>query len=107
MRFNVQNNPIVLDMAAFMIANPLFFRRICFSLIEMWTEEQSPWSYGHPIEYDLDDLFQDGVSGFYFCSSAHRIFRRCSNYGTLEDAKNHILDMISEFQKNEKQVVIG
>ena len=102
----VPTDPIDLDAMAFMVANPLFLRRLEFSICEVYLKCAHPDSYGAPTEYDLPDIFDSGVSGFYFSSSAHSTFSD-SNYCSLEDAKKHVLDMIDEFAKDEKQVIFG
>lgn len=102
----VKTDPIDLDLLAFLVANPLFNRRLQFSALENYTKREHPDGYGTPIEYDLPDIFDTGVSGFYFTSSNHSVFKE-SNYNTLEHAKEHVLAMIGEFAKDEKQVIFG
>ena len=107
-KVNVKTDPVDLDMLAFLVANPLFLRRLEFSLTEIWQNNPSPdhGCYGKPCDYDLPDIFNTGVSGFYFTTSRNEVFST-SNYDTLEHAKNHVLSMIQEFSKDEKQVILG
>lgn len=99
-------DPLDLDTAAFIIANPLCLRRIWFGFLEHATNQTSCGGYGRPIEYDLEDVFETGISGFYFTSSTHFKFRQ-SNYETLEATKTHIMKMIEEFKASPDNVVIG
>lgn len=102
----VSIDPLDLDTAAFIIANPLCLRRIWFGFLEHATNRTSCGGYGSLIEYDLQDVFEAGVSGFYFTSSAHSVFRK-KNYRTLDSTKAHILAMIEEFKESPEQVVLG
>lgn len=99
-------DPLDLDTAAFIIANPLCLRRIWFAVIERATDNMQCGGYGTPIEYDLSDVFESGLSGFYFTSSNHCVFSE-SNYSSLEATKEHILKMIEKFKESSEQVVLG
>ena len=99
-------DPLDLDTAAFIVANPLCHRRIFFGMLEHVLNKRECGSYGTPDEYDLSDLFNSGLSGFYFVSSNHSRFYS-SNYSTLEATKTHILKMIDEFKESAEQVIVG
>lgn len=99
-------NPLDLDTAAFIIANPLCLRRLWFSVLEHATEKRNCGGYGRPSEYDLSDIFDSGLSGFYFTSSGHRVFSN-AHYKTLEATKTHILGMIDSFNSSAEQVILG
>ena len=101
----VHTDPVDLDELAFLIANPLNLRRIWFGCISSWHPEVC-YNMGGTIEYDLQELFDSGLSGFYFVGSSHRIFRDY-NFSTLERAKNHICEMIDKFKESAEQVIIG
>ena len=105
-RVIVHTDPIDLDMVAFIIGNPLFYRRLQFSVTEIYAERSHPAGYGTPCEYQLEDIFDSGLSGFYFTSSNHSTFSS-DKYRTPERAKDHVLSMIEEFKQNEKQVIFG
>lgn len=102
----VDINPLDLDTAAFIVANPLFSRRLWFAMLENVTGESECDGYGRPTEYDLSDLFEDGVSGFYFVSSAHKVYNPMK-FNTLEAAKDHVLEMLDKFKDSAEQVVLG
>ena len=103
---NVGLNPLDLDTAAFIIANPLFLRRLWFAMLERVTGNRNCGGYGRPIEYDLSDIFPEGVSGFYFVSSAHSVF--CNDkYRTLTGAKDHVLEMLESYRESAEQVILG
>lgn len=99
-------DPLDLDTAAFIIANPLCLRRVWFGFLEHALNRTYCGGYGSPIEYDLQDVFETGISGFYFTSSTHSKFRS-ENYRTLETTKTHILEMIEKFKESPEQVVLG
>lgn len=104
----VMTNPVDLDEIAFLIANPLTQRRLWFACLEHIYEVSNcrDNGYGSSIEYDLNDIFESGLSGFYFTSSSHRIFSE-SNYITLEAAKAHILEMVEQFKSSASQIILG
>ena len=102
----VRLDPLDLDTAAFIVANPMFHRRLWLAVLEHVTGKKYCGGYGRPREFDLEDIFSDGVSGFYFTSSNHGRFAE-SNYWTLEATKTHILKMIDEFKNNAAQVILG
>lgn len=99
-------DPLDLDTAAFIVANPLCHRRIFFGMLEHVLNKSECGGYGTPDEYDLSDLFDSGLSGFYFVSSNHSRFFS-SNYRTLEATKRHVLKMIDEFKESAEQVIVG
>lgn len=101
----LRTDPVDLDELAFLIANPLNMRRIWFGVLESW-KQLSMWNMGSTIEYDLNELFETGLSGFYFVGSSHKLFRE-SNYKSLENAKEHILNMINSFKESAEQVILG
>ena len=105
-KIKVGLDPLDLDTAAFIIANPLCLRRLFFAELENVTEMEKCGYYGSPEEYDLSEIFDSWLSGFYFTSSSHSAFRR-SNYGSLDAAKGHIMNMIEEFKNNAEQVILG
>lgn len=105
-KIKVGLDPLDLDTAAFIIANPLCLRRIWFAVLENVTGNNECGGYGSPIEYDLSEIFDSGLSGFYFTSSAHRTFKQ-SNYNTIDATKSHILSMIEEFKNSAEQVILG
>lgn len=104
----VANDPIDIDALAFFLANPLCFRRLILTALEIYTGMEScqDQCYGSINEYDLPDLFDTGLSGFYFVSSNHSEFRS-DNYRTLESAKNHILGMVEQFKESASQIILG
>ena len=106
MKIKVRLDPLDLDSAAFIIANPLFLRRLYFAALERVTNSRVLGGYGCPIEYDLSEIFDSGLSGFYFTSSTHNVFRT-SNYNSVEATKKHILSMIEAFKNNAEQVILG
>lgn len=105
-KIKVRTDPLDIDTVAFIIANPLCFRRLCFSFLELSSGESYCGGYGFPIEYDLSEIFSTGLSGFYFVSSSHSEFRS-DNYRTLESAKAHILGMIEQFKESASQIILG
>lgn len=102
----VDINPLDLDTAAFIVANPLFPRRLWFAMLENVTGKSECDSYGTPTEYDLSDLFGEGASGFYFVSSTHKVYNS-KNFDALESAKDHVLEMLDEFKNSASQVILG
>lgn len=105
-KIRVATNPVDLDTVAFIIANPLCLRRLWFAVLEHCTGEDECDGYGRPAEYDLDDLFSKGISGFYFTGSGHRSFSR-SYWHSLQAAKDHIMDMAEQFKNSAAQVILG
>ena len=103
---SVQLDPLDLDTAAFIIANPLCLRRLWFAALEAYTEQSSCGGYGRPSEYDSKDIFDSGLSGFYFVSSLHGCYHEV-NYRTVESAKTHVLSMIEKFKESAEQVILG
>lgn len=101
---DIKHDPLDLDAAAFFIANPLHLRRIWFACLERYIEVGA--EMGASAEYILDDLFESGLSGFYFASSTHKLFKE-SHYRSLENAKDHVMKMIDEFKNSPNQVIIG
>ena len=99
-------DPLDLDTAAFILANPLFARRLWMAMLERITEQGNCGGYGCPTEYDLSDIFAEGVSGFYFVSSTHREYKG-SNFVSLDAAKDHVLSMIEQFKESAEQVILG
>ena len=102
----VRLDPLDLDTAAFIIANPLCLRRLWFAVVEKTTNQKHCGNYGQPCEYDLSDIFESGLSGFYFTSSNHSSFNEW-NYRNLNATKDHILKMIEEFKQSPEQVILG
>jgi hypothetical protein len=101
-------DPLDLDSAAFIVANPMCHRRLWCSILERCENSSNCGNYGYPGEYDLDEIFATGLSGFYFTSSNHSLFsENQEKYKTLEGTKNHILDMVAKFKEKAEQVVLG
>lgn len=105
-KIHLQNDPLDIDTLAFCVANPLCLRRLWFALLENITKESCCGGYGRPSEYDLQEIFDTGLSGFYFTSSGHNVFRR-EYYSSLENAKTHVLAMIEKFKDSAEQVILG
>lgn len=105
-KIKVAIDPLDLDTAAFIVANPMCHRRLWFSILERSEGKANCGTYGRPGEYDLDEIFATGLSGFYFTSSNHRIFDS-NNYKTLESTKNHIVSMVEKFKEKAEQVILG
>lgn len=105
-KINISNDPLDLDGLAFLIANPLNLRRLWFAMFERVNNESDCGGYGSPSEYDLQEIFDTGLSGFYFTSNRHQAYKS-SNYDTLEHAKDHVLDMIQRFKESAEQVILG
>ena len=105
-KINIANDPLDLDTMAFTIANPLCLRRLWFAVLEHLTNRSECGSYGTPAEYDLQEIFDTGLSGFYFTSNRHKAYSK-EHYDTLEHAKEHILDMIQQFKESAEQVILG
>lgn len=101
----LRTDPVDLDELAFLIANPLNLRRMWFACLESWKQDRFG-DMGSTIEYDLSELFESGLSGFYFVGSSHKLFRSY-NYETLKNAKEHISEMINQFKESAEQVIIG
>lgn len=100
-------DPLDLDSAAFIVANPMC-RRLWFSVLERCENRSNCGGYGYPGEYDLDEIFATGLSGFYFTSSNHSLFsRNREKYETIEGTKDHILDMVARFKDKAEQVILG
>ena len=99
-------DPLDLDTVAFILANPLCLRRLWFAAFERYTDEANPWGHGHPAEYVLDEIFESGLSGFYFVSSKHNCFDE-GNFRSLEKAKNHVIGMVEKFKESAEQVIFG
>ena len=101
-------DPLDLDAAAYIIANPMCHRRLWFSILER--SENKPdctdRSYGFVGEYDLDEIFATGLSGFYFVSSNHYEFDS-GNFTTMRRTKDHIMDMVQAFKEKADQVILG
>lgn len=122
MNIKVGTNPVDIDEIAYLLVDVSNLRRIAFTVLErlIYDDEYkavltknkampSDWAksvLGRPCEYILDDLFASGLSGFYFCSSNHDDFDS-RYYGTLEKAKDHVLDMVKDFEDNAEQVIVG
>ena len=105
-KINIANDPLDLDGLAFLIANPLNLRRLWFAMFERLNNESDCGGYGSPSEYDLQEIFDTGLSGFYFTTNMHQAYKP-SNYDTLEHAKDHVLDMIQRFKESAEQVILG
>ena len=102
----VRLDPLDLDTVAFIIANPLCLRRLWFAAFERYTGEACPFGHGSAAEYVLDEIFESGLSGFYFVSSSHICFDE-DNFRSLEKAKNHIMSMVEKFKESAEQVILG
>lgn len=101
-------DPLDLDTAAFIVANPMCHRRLWFAILERCEKEKNCGSYGRPGEYDLDEIFATGLSGFYFTSSNHSLFKdNRKKYKTLEGTKDHIMNMVERFKEKAEQVILG
>ena len=105
-KIKLQNDPMDVDTLAFCMANPLNLRRLWFALLEHVTGKPQCYGYGTPKEYDLQEIFDTGLSGFYFTSSNHDVYRE-HNYRTLKNAKDHVLAMIEKFKDSAEQVILG
>ena len=99
-------DPLDIDTMAFIVANPLCLRRLWFAALENYTGKSHCHGYGFPCEYDLDDIFSSGVSGFYFTSSNHGAFD-VENYSSLTKSKEHIIGMVERFKANPCHVILG
>ena len=107
-KIHVAIDPLDLDAAAFIVANPLCHRRLWFSVLERSEKNKNCDSYGYPGEYDLDEIFATGLSGFYFTSSNHSLFQdNREKYETLEGTKDHIMNMVERFKEKAEQVIWG
>ncbi|MDD4817332.1 MAG: hypothetical protein PHI85_05120 [Victivallaceae bacterium] len=105
-KIHVGIDPLDLDTAAFIVANSLCLRRLWFAMLEHSRNERYCGGYGCPCEYDLAEIYESGLSGFYFTSSNHNAFSR-GNYGSLDNAKEHVVKMVENFKKNAAQVILG
>lgn len=105
-KIHLQNDPLDIDTLAFCVANPLCLRRLYFAELENITQQSSCGGYGMPSEYDLQEIFDTDLSGFYFTSSSHNVYREY-NYSSLKNAKNHVLGMIEKFKDSAEQVILG
>jgi hypothetical protein len=107
-KIKVSLDPLDLDSAAFIVANPMCHRRLWCSILERSENSSYCGGYGYPGEYDLDEIFATGLSGFYFTSSNHQLFKdNREKYKTLAGTKDHILDMVEQFKQNTEQVIMG
>lgn len=107
-KIKVALDPLDLDSAAFIVANPLCERRLWFSMLERCENSSDCGSYGFPREYDLDEIFATGLSGFYFTSSNHQLFsENGERYKTLKGAKEHICEMIEKYKTIPDKLVMG
>lgn len=105
-KIKVGLDPLDLDTAAFIVANPMCHRRIWFAVLERSENNRNCGSYGYPGEYDLDEIFATGLSGFYFVSSNHSLFD--SDYwSSLKSTKDHIMSMVEQFKEKAEQVIFG
>ena len=107
-KIHVALDPLDLDAAAYIIANPMCHRRLWFSILERSENKPncSDRGYGYVGEYDLDEIFATGLSGFYFVSSNHGYWDSC-NYTTTRATKEHIMDMVQAFKEKAEQVILG
>ena len=105
-KIHVGIDPLDLDTVAFIIANPLCQRRLWIAAMERYTNDPHPGGHGSPTEYDLSEIFNTGLSGFYFVSSGHHLFSG-SNFRSLETAKDHVLKMVERFKEKAEQVILG
>lgn len=105
-KIRLQNDPLDIDTLAFCIANPLCLRRLWFGMLERATNDSHCGGYGSPREYDLQEIFDSGLSGFYFTSSSHDVYSSY-NYSSLKNAKDHVLKMIEKFKDSAEQVILG
>lgn len=94
-------DPLDLDTAAFVLANPLCLRRLWFAVLEHATGHERCAGYGRPTDY-----VEEPLPGIYFVSSAHERFQE-RNFRTLNDAGSHLLAMLEEFQNGENHLVLG
>lgn len=106
MKIRVALDPLDLDAAAFIVANPLCYRRLFFGFLEHAENNPQCGSYGYPSEYDLEEIFATGLSGFYFVSSNHSMWDS-SNYSSLRATKDHIMGMVESFREKCEQVILG
>lgn len=105
-KIKVRLDPLDIDTAAFILANPLCKRRLWVAAFELYVDNPDPWGHGSPAEYDLQEIFSTGLSGFYFVSSNHAVFNQ-SNFSSLKNAKKHVLSMIDKFKTSAEQVILG
>lgn len=107
-KIKISTDPIDLDGIAFVVANPLCLRRLSLAVTEKITDKNdcSDDCYGKVIEYILDNIFSGGLSGFYFVSSSNKSFYK-GNYRGIDSAREHVVNMIDEFNRNSSQVILG
>lgn len=98
----VPNNPLDIDSVAFMVANPLFQRRLSFAILEKNTNKKSCFAQGYGHSEDPENI----DCNFYFSSSNHHRFNQY-NYSNLNDAKALIMDMLNQYAENKNQVIYG
>jgi hypothetical protein len=107
-KIKVSLDPLDLDSAAFIVANPLCVRRLSFAVLERSEDSPNCGSYGCPGEYDLDEISTTSLSGFYFTSSNHPLFgKNIKRYKTLKGTKEHICEMIEEYKTTPTKLVMG
>ena len=105
-KIHVTLDPLDLDTAAYILANPLCYRRLWFGVLEHAENKANCGHYGYPREYDLDEIFATGLSGFYFVSSNHSLWDS-DNYSSLRATKSHIMEMVEKFIEKAEQVILG
>lgn len=104
-KINISQDPVDLDAAAFVLANPMCLRRVYLAFLERECKRSDCGGYGSPVEFPVLRTIETAeLGGINFGSSRSGCFDR-RDYCDLETAKDHVETLITEFAKNPGKLV--
>lgn len=104
-KINISQDPVDLDAAAFVLANPMCLRRVYLAFLERECKRSDCGGYGMPVEFPVSRIIENAeLGGINFGSSSSGCFDR-RDYSSLENAKDHVENLLAALSRNPGKVV--
>lgn len=104
-KINISQDPVDLDAAAFVLANPMCLRRVYLAFLERECKKSDCGGYGSPVEFPVSRIIETAeFGGINFGSSSSGYFDE-RDYCDLETSKDHVETILTELSRNPGKVV--
>ena len=104
-KINISQDPVDLDAAAFVLANPMCLRRVYLAFLERECKKSHCGGYGSPVEFPVSRIIENAeLGGIDFGSSSSGSFDK-RDYCDLETSKDHVETILTELSRNPGKVV--
>lgn len=104
-KINISQDPVDLDAAAFVLANPMCLRRVYLAFLERECKKSYCGGYGIPVEFPVSRIIETSeLGGINFGSSSSGFFDE-RDYCDLETSKDHVETILAELSRNPGKLV--